>query len=142
MTTYYIEEAEQVLDAQTRDQLWQWLKQGMGSRVLDQIKALVNHAHKPSNALSMISHLRAAKEQFQRLASTLNHVEDPELQAELEPIVNRITQAINSGLSACFEAASQGNPIEFTQAQAAYQQKAEPAIHDLVHVLRAVFANR
>ena len=134
-----ISEAQQILTAETRQQAYKWLKGGFGKDPHAALKSLVNHAIKDANALSLLTHLREAQQQMQRLATTVTIIDDPELQNSLSRSVNQLAEQISQMLPRCLAAATQGDINSFAQLHQQYKDAVYQLVHDFIHDLRSVF---
>ena len=132
-------ETQQILTAETRQQAWRWLKQGFGKDPHAALVALANHAAKDSNAPSLLTHLREAQQQMQRLAAGVNMIHDPELQNSLSTSVTELSKCIDQILPECFKMAERDDVTGFEQLHKRYKTAAFALVHDFIHDLRAVF---
>lgn len=136
-----VSEAEQILTADTQQNIWQWLTKSLGKNLHMRLKDMVNIASKPSNALALLSHLREAVPQLERLSDNLPMIWDPELQGEFEQSVQKLKDLMNKTFQQGWTLAQQGNHTAMRDLHAQYQSQAQPILHNLMTSLRAVFKN-
>lgn len=134
-----VSEAEQILTADTQQNIWQWLTQSLGKNPHMRLRDMVNIASKPSNTLALLSHLRETIPQLERLSNNLPMIWDPDLQDELEQSVQKLKDLMHKTFQQVWTLAQQGNEAAVRELHAQYQSQTQPILHSLMTSLRAVF---